>query len=103
MSLGCHSNKLYTFGGQEDENNKLDDLWCFDMVSQKWSQIESGADEWKPVARSGHTSCVWGEKMYIFGGIFELTKELNDLAAFDFTTKKWCHFESEAEQLERSN
>lgn len=27
--------------------------------------------------------------MYIFGGIFELTHELNDLFAFDFVEKKF--------------
>jgi len=27
--------------------------------------------------------------MYIFGGIFELTKELNDLASYDFDTGTW--------------
>ena len=32
---------------------------------------------------------VWNDKMYIFGGIFELTKELNDLVCFDFKTMKF--------------
>lgn len=36
------------------------------------------------IARSGHTAVVWGQKMYIFGGILELTKELNDMVVFDF-------------------
>lgn len=27
--------------------------------------------------------------MYIFGGIFELTHELNDLCVFDFDTRKF--------------
>ena len=27
--------------------------------------------------------------MLIFGGIFEVTKELNDLLAFDFSAKQW--------------
>ena len=73
---------MYVFGGQDDDNNKLDDLWSFD--------------------RSGHSSVVYGSKMYIFGGIFELTKELNDLTAFDFTTGKFKSYESKAEMLERT-
>jgi hypothetical protein len=40
--------------------------------------------------------------MYIFGGIFELTKELNDLASYDFMTSKWESLESEAELAERT-
>ena len=27
--------------------------------------------------------------MLIFGGIFEVTKELNDLLAYDFSAKQW--------------
>jgi len=31
------------------------------------------------VGRSGHTAVSYNNKMYIFGGILEVTKELNDL------------------------
>ena len=27
--------------------------------------------------------------MFVFGGIFDVTKELNDLMAFDFVKKQW--------------
>lgn len=26
-----HNNKCYIFGGQDDDNNKLSDLWCLDI------------------------------------------------------------------------
>jgi Kelch motif len=42
-----------------------------------------------PLPRSGHSAAVFGNLMLIFGGIFEVTKELNDLMAFDLTTKQW--------------
>jgi hypothetical protein len=38
----------------------------------------------KPLCRSGHSAVTYGSKMYIFGGILELTKELNDMIVFDF-------------------
>lgn len=41
-----------------------------------------------PIARSGHTAVVHDNKMFIFGGMVELTKELNDLAIFDINLKK---------------
>lgn len=43
--------------------------------------------------RSGHTAVINGNKMFIFGGIFELTKELNDMCVFDFD--KMCFQEGE--------
>jgi hypothetical protein len=30
-----------------------------------------------------------GQYLLIFGGIYEITKELNDLQMFDITKKKW--------------
>lgn len=81
-----HNDKLYIFGGQDDDNNKLDDLWIFDLGSKSWNEIAPDASGFKPIARSGHTAVVWGQKMYIFGGILELTKELNDMVIFDFSS-----------------
>lgn len=27
MSVGVHNNRIYLFGGQEDDNRKLNDMW----------------------------------------------------------------------------
>ena len=37
--------------------------------------------------------------MYIFGGILELTKELNDMLVFDFTTMKFVQGEEMPEHM----
>lgn len=37
-----------------------------------------------PLGRSGHMCDVYGDYMIMFGGIFEITKELNDLTVYDF-------------------
>jgi len=85
-----YQDKLYLFGGQDDDNNKLGDLWEYDFTQSKWNELTpSEEDEFKPTPRSGHTCVVQGTKMYIFGGILELTKELNDTVAFDFSTRKF--------------
>ena len=84
MSAACCSNKLFVFGGQDDDNNKLGDLWCYDMSKCGWSQIKCNEGDYWPCPRSGHSAVVWNSKMYIFGGIYELTKELNDLVCYDF-------------------
>jgi len=34
--------------------------------------------------RSGHSANIYNGKMYIFGGILELTKELNEMVAYNF-------------------
>lgn len=61
-------------------------MWRFNLDEDCWSQVELAENDFKPTPRSGHSSVVHGSKMYIFGGILELTKELNDLVIFDFAT-----------------
>jgi len=86
VSTGTH---LYTFGGQDDDNNKLDDVWMFDINANTWTCVPYAEGDLKPTPRCGHTAVVANGKMYVFGGILELTKELNDLCIFDFATAKW--------------
>lgn len=49
----------------------------------------------EPIARSGHTSQVYNNQyMIIYGGILEVTKELNDMHVFNLHTERWiCLFE----------
>ena len=82
-----YEGKLYIFGGQDDDTDKLCDLWEFDLVSGIFTQIELPASSYVPSARSGHSANIYNGKMYIFGGILELTKELNELICYDFATK----------------
>ena len=84
-SSAVYQDKLYVFGGQDDDNNKLDDLWCFDNATQQWQRIQIEDGALRPPGRSGHRAVVHGDKMYIFGGILELTKELNDMLVYDFS------------------
>ena len=72
---------MYIFGGKDDENLKLSDTWKFNLSTLEWTCIEN-ADE--PMGRSGHASQVYSDCMIIYGGIFEVTKELNDMHVFDF-------------------
>lgn len=47
--------------------------------------------------RSGHTSVAYSGKMFVFGGIAEITKELNDMIVFDFVQNKFESFEQVVE------
>ncbi|CAI2360532.1 unnamed protein product [Moneuplotes crassus] len=79
--------KLYIYGGKDEDTNKLNDLWEFDLKTQTWKEITITQDV--PLSRSGHSATVYKNFMIIFGGIHELTQELNDLEAFDLKSKKW--------------
>ena len=88
-SAAVYDEKMYIFGGQDDENNKLNDLWEFDINTQTYNPVSLPNDSYQPQPRSGHSSSICDGKMYLFGGILELTKELNELLAFDLQTMKF--------------
>jgi N-acetylneuraminic acid mutarotase len=79
---------LYVFGGKDEENNKLKDFWRLDLGQGVWSEIISN-DNSEPLERSGHSCDVYGNYMILFGGIYEITKELNDFYMFDFKKNVW--------------
>jgi len=37
MSIGVDGDKLFVFGGQDDDSNKMADMWEFDMTNRSWS------------------------------------------------------------------
>lgn len=88
---------LYILGGQDDENNKLDDLWELNLKTQALTQIDYKSPGDYSVGRSGHTAVVFANKMFVFGGILEVTKELNDLISFDFKTQTFSVIEQNGE------
>ena len=81
----ANEGKCYIFGGQDDDHNKLCDLWELDLSTNKFTELPIELDI---CGRSGHSANVYNGKMYVFGGILELTKELNEMIAYNFTTRK---------------
>lgn len=79
---------MYVFGGKDDDNFKLNDLWKLDLQTYTWTELHS-TDGFKPLERSGHACDVFEHYMIVFGGIFEITKELNDFYLFDFRKSRW--------------
>lgn len=74
---------MIVFGGKDDENEKLNDVWILDILTQTWKQVIYAEGALKPTARSGHSAVLFDDKMVVFGGIFEITRELNDTLVFD--------------------
>ena len=81
--------KMYVFGGKDDDNEKLKDFWCFDLESRIWTQLD--CSEASIASRSGHSASIYKDSMIIFGGIHEVTKELDDMAVYDFKKGEWNH------------
>ena len=105
--------QFYLFGGSGDNNIKFNDLWefkanqwiClskgspFSLEHDQAAESHKGSDE-VPLHKSGHQITLVNNKyIVVFGGIHEVTYEMNDLKAFDVTTKKWQTIEEENKNL----
>ena len=91
-SAVVYQDKMYIFGGVDDEINRLNDLWEFDLKKKTWKElkVENG-----PASRNSHSATLFLNYMIVFGGMHDLTKELNDLYAFNFTTQTWRRYMKE--------
>lgn len=64
---------MIIFGGKY-KHQKLNDVWCLDTESYKWTKVETIGTT--PSPRYGHVACCVGKYMIIWGG-FSLNIEVN--------------------------
>lgn len=84
--------RLYLFGGQL-ENLVYDDLYFFELNTfklpkAKWEIVEP-QNNFKPPPLTNHSMLVYKNKLYVFGGVYNNEKVLNDLWCYDPTINKW--------------
>ena len=100
QAIAYYSDKVYLFGGRNDYNDRLNDMWEFTVSSKRWEKIKW---EESPIGRSSHTLIVDSNRMILFGGIVEITKEINEIEQFDFSSKKWSTIDDKSEQHKHEN
>lgn len=84
--------RLYLFGGQL-ENLVYDDLYFFELNTfklpkAKWELVEP-QNNFKPPPLTNHSMLVYKNKLYVFGGVYNNEKVLNDLWCYDPSINKW--------------
>lgn len=79
--------KLYVFGGRDEQEALVSDLWVFNNDTLKWnSPTVKGTP---PQPREGHSACVVREKLFIFGGMDDQALR-NDMWCLDQETMQWA-------------
>lgn len=82
-------NALYVFGGTNRAAQTLSDLWKFDLSSGKWQKLKPEGEI--PQPRSGHSMTIHNDSIILFGGLFEVTREVNDTFRYDFISNTWTN------------
>jgi N-acetylneuraminic acid mutarotase len=94
QDIAFYKNIIYMFGGRNDFNDKLNDIWEFNIAAKTWTIIE--LDD-VPIGRSHHTLVTESDRMILFGGIVEITKEINEIHQYDFNSKEWTTIDDKSD------
>lgn len=77
---------LLVFGGW-DGRDTLDDLHQYDFHTNVWSPIATTGRS--PPHRYRHTAVIYGDSMFVFGGVDKAHSRFNDLQRLDLVTHTW--------------
>lgn len=78
------NNLLVVFGGTDNDNVRLQDTWVFDLKSTIWNELKANPSSVDLRPRNGHSAILFKQRyMVIFGGIYSVTKELDDVSVLD--------------------
>ncbi|KAJ8058077.1 hypothetical protein OCU04_012936 [Sclerotinia nivalis] len=74
-----HEDKLFIIGGITGHNKYvLDDICYLDLKTFTWSRA------WRFVGRYDHSAYLWGDRVWVFGGLSEDMDKIGDIWWLDF-------------------
>ena len=74
---------LVLFGGEGIAD--LDDLWVFDLRTNKWREIKVDKDRPRPCARRFHTSVLLNGYFYVIAGCHDKYRSMGDIWRIDLS------------------
>jgi N-acetylneuraminic acid mutarotase len=78
-------NKIFIYGGIRS-NNSVSSMYVLSPYTRTLERINPIV---QPIARNAAASCVFNNRMYVFGGLDNSNNNLNDFFYFDPITNEW--------------
>ncbi|KAH8880078.1 hypothetical protein GQ53DRAFT_737629 [Thozetella sp. PMI_491] len=93
-----HEDKLFIIGGITGHDNYvLDDICYLDLKTFTWSRT------WKFVGRFDHSAYIWGDRVWVFGGLSEEMDKISDLWWLDLKGSPAFESAPQVGSLDRRN
>lgn len=86
-TANVYKNSFFMFGGWNGYET-VDELFYFSMISNIWYEVRLVCGT-KPNGRYRHSSVIFGQSLFIFGGVDQKQKKYNDLYEFLIEKNEW--------------
>lgn len=91
----AYGHKVYMWGGRNDETG-CNILFCFDTQALTWTKPEVKGDI--PGVRDGHSACLIGQYMFIFGGFEEEINQFScDVHCLNLENMTWKYLQTKGQ------
>lgn len=84
---------MYVYGGYLDLKGASEEFWFLNFDSMKWTCLPPVSCDCGPGPRYGHSSVVYNDAMYVFGGLVGMV-EKNDFWTWNFYSQVWSIIKS---------
>lgn len=81
---------MYVYGGYIDIKGASQEFWTLCLDTKQWSPVPVASDSSNPGPRHGHSAVVYGNGMYLFGGLMGLNEQ-KDFWKWDFISASWSN------------
>jgi N-acetylneuraminic acid mutarotase len=82
-TVSTHEGSGYLYGGEDEQGKILGDFYLFSCHSHRWCKITTAGKPPPPLM--GHSSVVFRNALYLFGG-FDGNRFNNNIYKYDFGT-----------------
>ncbi|XP_014290004.2 attractin-like protein 1 isoform X1 [Halyomorpha halys] len=92
---------LHIIGGESYGTAGM--IYTYDFTGNVWETYHSTDSKTTPTPRYGHSAVIFGDKIYIYGGVKNGGVVCNELWAFDVSAKSWENITVRAEPCNSSS
>ncbi|XP_034278201.1 leucine-zipper-like transcriptional regulator 1 isoform X1 [Pantherophis guttatus] len=87
-SAVVYRGNMYIYGGYIDIKGASQEFWTFHFDTKQWAPLSAASSGSSPGPRHGHSAVVYGNGMYLFGGLMGLSEQ-KDFWMWDFIATNW--------------
>lgn len=95
-----YGDTMYIIGGESYDRGQL--LYAYDFNGNVWEAVHGSEKNNTPKMRYGASTVIYGDKIFMYGGVIQHGSVTNELWAFDVSARNWENITVKAEACNSS-